>query len=230
MKRSHSRTLIAVGAALSASAVGAAVALTRDERADPALPLAPLATAGDLRRAPAAGEPGPEGVPIPRAPALAPPRPLRVGEQIDGIACEANEQAAFHIHAHLRIIVRGRPRQVPAGVGVASPYEVEPTPSGPFVAGAPCFMWLHTHAADGVVHIESPMERTYTLGELFDLWGQPLTRRRVGPARGTVTALFDERVFTGNPRTIPLLAHSRIELEVGRPLVEPDTIGFPSGL
>jgi hypothetical protein len=91
-------------------------------------------------------------------------------------------------------------------------------------------MWLHTHAADGIVHIESPVQRTYTLGEFFDIWDQPLTRRRVGPVRGTVTALFDGRVFTRNPRTIPLLAHSQIELEVGRPLVAPEQIASPSGL
>jgi hypothetical protein len=91
-------------------------------------------------------------------------------------------------------------------------------------------MWLHTHAGDGIIHIESPVQRTYTLGEFFDIWGQPLTRRRVGPARGAVTALFDGHVFTGNPRAVPLLSHSQIELEVGRPLVAPDEIAFPRGL
>src|SRR5438105_4046407 len=60
--------------------------------------------------------------------------------------------------------------------------------------------------------------------------GVPLTRGRVGPARGTVTALLDGRVFTGDPRAIPLLAHSQVELEVGRPLVAPDHVSFPSGL
>ena len=30
-------------------------------------------------------------------------------------------------------------------------------------------MWLHTHAADGIVHIESPVDRTYTLGNFFDV-------------------------------------------------------------
>ena len=91
-------------------------------------------------------------------------------------------------------------------------------------------MWLHTHAADGIVHIESPTPRTYTLGEFFDVWGQPLDRSRVGPARGAVTALFNGRVFTGDPRQIPLLAHSQIELEVGRPLVAPHQITFSRGL
>ena len=91
-------------------------------------------------------------------------------------------------------------------------------------------MWLHTHAADGIIHTESPVNRTYRLGELFDIWGQPLNRGQVGPAHGRVTALFNGRVFTGNPREIPLLAHAQIQLEVGRPLVAPDEITFPSGL
>ena len=142
---------------------------------------------------------------------------------------QSGEQVAFHIHAHLRIVVRGHSRQVPAGVGIAPPLQVESTPNGRFVAGA-CFMWLHTHAADGIVHIESPVERTYTPGELFDIWGQPLDHGRVGSAHGHVTALLNGRVFTGDPRRIPLLAHSRIELEVGNPLVAPDDVQFPSGL
>jgi len=91
-------------------------------------------------------------------------------------------------------------------------------------------MWLHTHAADGVIHTESPVKRTYTLGEFFDIWGQPLNRHRVGPAHGPVTALFNGRIFTGNPRRIPLLPHAQIQLEVGRPLIAPEEIRFARGL
>jgi hypothetical protein len=228
--RPRSGTSIGVVAGLAAFAATAALALTRNEGGQPQLPLAPLATLGHLAPAPSAGPPGPEEVAIPATAALAPPRPPRIGERIDGIACQQAEQVAFHIHAHLRIVVRGASRQVPAGVGIAAPYEVQQTPAGPFVAGATCFMWLHTHAADGIVHIEAPTKRTFTLGEFFDVWGQRLDRSRVGPARGAVTALFDGRVFTGDPRQIPILAHSQIELEVGRPLAAPDQITFPRGL
>jgi hypothetical protein len=224
------RTWLGVAAGLAAFAATAALALTQNADPRPALPLAALATAGPLRPAPTSGTLGPEGVPIPNAGPLAPPRPLRVGEQIDGISCQSGEQVAFHIHAHLTIVVRGRSRQVPAGVGIAAPREEEVTSGGPFVAGGSCFTWLHTHAADGIVHIESPVAHTYTLGEFFDIWGQPLNRRRVGAAQGAVTALFNGRVFTGNPRQIPLLAHSKIELEVGRPLIAPEKIAFPPGL
>ncbi len=77
---------------------------------------------------------------------------------------------------------------------------------------------------------ESPVKRTYTLGEFFDIWGQPLDRERVGPARGSVTALFNGRVFIGNPRQLPLLPHAQIQLDVGRPLIAPARITFPQGL
>jgi hypothetical protein len=98
------------------------------------------------------------------------------------------------------------------------------------VVGASCFMWLHTHAADGIIHTESPVNRTYTLGDFFDIWGQPLNRNQVGPTHGHVTALFDGRGFTGNPREIPRLAHAQTQLEVGRPLLAPEKITFPYGL
>jgi hypothetical protein len=42
-----------------------------------------------------------------------------------------------------------------------------------------------THANDGIIHIESPVQRTYTLGQFFDVWQQPLSPTRVGPAPGT---------------------------------------------
>jgi hypothetical protein len=49
----------------------------------------------------------------------------------------------------------------------------------------------------------------------------------VGPARGPVTAIVNGRVWTADPRRIPLSAHAQIQLEVGRPLVAPQTIEFP---
>ena len=174
---------------------------------------------------------GPEGVPIPAAPPLTRSvRPLAVGERIDGIACQTNEQVLFHIHAHLTIFVHGHARQVPAGIGIGAPYEVLETPAGAFIDRATCFMWLHTHSADGIIHTESPIRRTYTLGDFFDVWGQPLGPDRVGPARGRVAVFVGGLRYAGNPRTVPLLAHAQIQLDVGAPLVAPERIAFPPGL
>lgn len=233
MKRSppSRRATFGIAAGIAAFTTTAVLALSRSGGAGSApVPLSALSRLGKLDPSPAEGPLGPEGVPIPHSRALAPPRLLVNGQQIDGITCQAGEQVLFHMHAHLTIFVHGMPRQVPAGIGIAPPYEVEQTPSGRFIAGATCFMWLHTHSADGIIHTESPIRRTYTLGNFFDIWGQPLSRQRVGPARGPVTALFDGHVFTGNPRRIPLLTHAQIQLEVGAPIVAPEHIAFPPGL
>jgi hypothetical protein len=229
--RPRGRALVGIAAGLAALGATAALAVTRTggEGSTP-LPLAALSTLGHLVAIGTPGHVGPEGVPIPVAPALAQTPLLAHGDQIDGITCQANEQILFHIHAHLTIFVRGMARQVPAAIGIAPPYEVTQTPLGPFVAGASCFMWLHTHAADGIIHTESPVKRTFTLGAFFDIWGQRLDREHVGPAYGPVTALFNGHVFTGSPRTIPLLAHAQIQLDVGRPLIAPQQIAFPRGL
>jgi hypothetical protein len=224
------RAVIGIAAGLAAFGATAALALTRNGGAGSApLPLAALSTLGHLGPAAAAGPLGPEGVPIPQAPALASARLLAGGEQIDGITCQTNTQVLFHIHAHLTIFVQGLARRIPGGVGIAPPYEVEETPVGAFIAGTSCFMWLHTHSADGIIHTESPIERIYTLGDFFDIWGQRVDREHVGPARGPVTAFLNGRVYTGNPREIPLLAHAQIQLDVGRPLIAPEQITFPQG-
>jgi hypothetical protein len=139
------------------------------------------------------------------------------------------EQLAFHIHAHLTVFVDGAPRRIPAGVGIFAPQSTG-TPRGPFVVSGACFAWLHTHAADGIVHIESPVQRSFTLGNFFDVWGQPLGARRVASATGRVTAFVDGRPYLGNVRSIPLFAHAQVQLDVGRPLVQPDSIAFPNGL
>jgi hypothetical protein len=74
------------------------------------------------------------------------------------------------------------------------------------------------------------VHRTYTLGDFFDIWGQPLGPDQVGPAHGPVTAIYNGQVYRGNPRNIPLEKHAQIQLEVGKPLVSPASITFPSGL
>ena len=130
------------------------------------------------------------------------------------------EQVAFHIHSRLTIFVDGKRGRVPYGIGISDP-QLQPGLGTPFVAAGSCFSWLHTHAADGIIHVESPVKRTYTLGNFFDIWGQPLSATQVGPEKGKVTALYNGKVWTGNPRDIPLGSHTQIQLEVGKPLVDP---------
>jgi hypothetical protein len=192
--------------------------------------LSPLSTLGKLRPAPSPGANGPEGVPVPAgAASLAGTASAAGGQPVDGISCQTSEQTLFHIHAHLTVFVNGSPRQVPAGIGIPGA-QAQSTPNGPLIDGGTCLYWLHTHASDGIIHIESPVHRDYTLGQFFDEWGQPLGPGRVGPATGKVTAIYNGQVYHGNPRDIPLTAHAQIQLEVGTPLVGPESITWPGGL
>lgn len=156
----------------------------------------------------------PEGVSIPRGPSLASLKSAASGRTVDRIQCTGQEQLVFHVHAHLTIFVTGATRRVPLGIGIPGE-QTQRTSSGHFVDAGNCFYSLHTHAADGIIHIESPTRRTYTLGQFFDEWGQALGVDQVGPATGAVTAFYDGNVYQGNPRTIPLGAHTQIQLDVG---------------
>jgi hypothetical protein len=196
----------------------------------PQLKLTALSTLGTLKSAPSAGPTGPEGVPVPPgAPALASASGSVTGQTTDGISCQTSEQTLFHIHAHLTIFINGQARAVLAAIGIPGP-QAQNTPQGPFIASGTCFYWLHTHAADGVIHIESPVKRTYTLGNFFDEWNQPLSPSQVGPQKGHVTVLYNGKVYQGNPRDVPLNAHAQIQLEIGKPLVGPTSITWPKGL
>ena len=129
----------------------------------------------------------------------------------------------YHIHVHLTVFVDGLPRQIPFGIGIPHP-QAQSTPEGAFVVSGSCFYWLHTHAADGIIHVESPTQRTYTLGQFFEIWGQTLSATQVGPATGTVVAFYNGRHFLADPRNIPLTPHADVQLDVGTPLVRPVTV------
>ena len=164
--------------------------------------------------------------PTTAAPNGAPGAPT--GQAVDGIQCQTSEQVAYHIHAHLAIFANGQPRAVPLGIGIPNA-QTENTPAGPFAVSGSCFYWLHSHATDGVVHIESPDQRTYTLGNWFDIWGQPLSTTQVAGASGTVIAYVNGQRYTGDPRSIPLTAHAVIQLDVGTD-VPPRAYTFANGL
>jgi hypothetical protein len=174
---------------------------------------------------PGGGQIGPEGIPIESGPSLAPASTTTPGSPVDGIQCAPVEQLVYHIHAHLQVYVDGSPRQLPGAIGIVGP-AAERTPEGPFYGATRCYYWLHTHTADGIIHVESPGFTIYTLGDFFDEWRQPLGSNAVATARGPVTAFLNNKRWTRSPRAIPLLPHALIQLDVGHPVVAPQTVSF----
>jgi hypothetical protein len=182
---------------------------------------APTATA----TATAPSAPGPEGIPLEQGPELAPASTTTPGGTVDGIQCAPVEQLAYHIHAHLQVYDDGQPRTLPAGIGLIEPV-AQQTADGPFYGATHCYYWLHTHATDGIIHIESPTARVYTLGNFFNLWRQPLSGTQVAGVKGKVTAFLNGKPWTKDPRAIPLVSHASIQLNVGSPQVPPRVISF----
>ena len=178
------------------------------------------------------GPAGPEGVTLetgtPLAAAGAVPPSKGAGS---GVGCGATEQLATHTHTHLAVFVDGALRPIPPGVGMVGTLQSQSTPHGTFVTGSStCLYWLHTHAQDGIIHVEAPAGRSFFLGQFFAVWGQPLSQNQVGPAKGPVTAYVNGKLWTRALANIPLASHELIQLDVGTPIVPPRKVSFPSTL
>ena len=111
--------------------------------------------------------------------------------------------------AHLETFVGGRVVLMPAGIGVAPPQ----VRRGAYVLRGRCSYPLRTLAPTGLVEVG---DARATLGDLFAVWGQPVSRRRVLAFRGAVRAYVGSRRFAGDPRDIALTRHAVVTLEIGR--------------
>ncbi|MDQ2992694.1 MAG: hypothetical protein M3R30_07755 [Candidatus Eremiobacteraeota bacterium] len=140
------------------------------------------------------------------------------GQPVHGVKCETAEGVTLHVHAHLTLFVKGVQLQVPANIG--------------FPQTGACLYWTHTHDASGLIHVEAPDFTApdggpYTLGLLFDIWGETLTKTQVARYVGPLTAYVNGTKYDGDLKAIPLTAHQQITLEVGKPLVPPPNYTFP---
>jgi len=171
-------------------------------------------SASDASAATLNGPAGPEGIPLEEGTLLAQASTSADGQTVDGVQCQSNEQVAYHVHTHLTVYVNGALRPMPGGIGIVKPV-AQQTSNGAFDEASQCYYWLHVHAQDGVIHIEAPNQATYTLGQLFAIWRQPLTTTQVGPAHGTVTAYVNGVRYSGDLAAIPLRSHEDIQLDVG---------------
>jgi hypothetical protein len=128
---------------------------------------------------------------------------------INGVECHKSEQLNYHVHAHLDVFVDGNRHEVPAKIGILS------SPS--------CFFWLHTHDGDGVIHIEAPQTREFTLGQFLDIWEQTKSDSQEffnSIADLPVKVYVDGSEFEGNYRDIQLTSRKQIVLAHGEPPTE----------
>jgi len=121
--------------------------------------------------------------------------------------------------------VNGTKEVVPAQIGIITSPQVVFSP-------------LHTHDTSGIIHVESPTVRSFTLGEFFDVWGVRFTPTCVGgycnQGDQTLRVYVDGQPATGNPTWLKLFAHEEIVVTYGTQAQLPDPIPssytFPPGL
>jgi len=130
---------------------------------------------------------------------------------IDGIQCNNVEQLVSHIHAHLDIFINGQPYTIPSQIGITDK----------------CFYWLHTHDESGVIHIESPVAKDYTIGQFFNIWNKKFSNTQILDnivnGKNTLNVYVNGNKVNAavNYRDIKLKAHDEIAVVYGKP---PSTI------
>ena len=139
-----------------------------------------------------------------------------------GLPMLRTEGTVEHIHAHLDILDDGRPVTVPADIGIdEAQRRISP---------------VHTHDTTGIIHVESPVRATFTLGQFFTEWRVALSAHGIGGLRAgggsTVRAYVDGHLRSGDPAAIVLHDHDEIALAYGpanRPPKVPRTYQWPAG-
>jgi hypothetical protein len=123
-----------------------------------------------------------------------------------GLDSLQQEQLAYHIHQHLDIFLNGKHLVVPECIGIYGCYKH-------FVY----LTELHTHATDGVIHVEAAAHRIYTLGDFFAEWGVYLSRQCVGAYCQGYSWYVNGKRQTGNPASLELTPHLEIVFAIGTP-------------
>jgi hypothetical protein len=150
---------------------------------------------------------------------------LRPRLQAIGLPALSSQGTALHIHQHLDLYVAGKRVTIPADIGIVQ------------TASGVLFSPIHTHDTSGIIHVESPTVRPFTLGEFFDVWGVRFTPDCIGGYCNNPNAVLrtyvNGHLVTGDPAAIRLTSHGEIVLTYGThaqlPLPIPSAYTFPIG-
>jgi hypothetical protein len=157
----------------------------------------------------------------------APTNPLELTVKA-GLQPERKETLTFHVHAHLDVLVDGRPVLIPAGVGIniADPgvkhgqWNGGPAYGSIELCAQPCISPLHTHYQSGLIHTESGNSTPNRLGQFFTEWDVALTDSCVGqyckPAT-KIAVYVDGKQYSGNAADIALTDRKEIAIIIGSP-------------
>lgn len=115
----------------------------------------------------------------------------------------------YFVHAHVSIFRDGQRLAIPQYIGMAST----------------CLYEINTDNMSGVVDAFSSAYKRLTLGDLFAVWGQPLSWTNVAGFSGDPVVIYVEdngvlHQHVGDPGDIELLSRRSITIQIGIPLNE----------
>jgi hypothetical protein len=147
------------------------------------------------------------------------------------IPCDQLEHTQVHYHAYLQIVADGNIVPISTSVGRT----------------AGCYYWIHMHSNEqGIIHVEAPSDRAFTLADFFSVWGawggkrQLLDSSHVSTmtlSAGQALVVYVDaddgsgpHVYSGDPKQIVLKNHEMITLEITPPsLSPPPAYTWPDG-
>ncbi|HEU5379923.1 MAG TPA: MFS transporter [Ktedonobacteraceae bacterium] len=151
------------------------------------------------------------------------------GQPVAGLRCEPAVGTTAKLNVHLSIYINNEAVAIPAGIGIVAP--AQPGVAALVSNGKlSCLYPLHVYENDNIIHGELFDNRVYTLGQFFAVWGQPLDQTHilsytVNQPRILVFEIFDEdgtqRIYTDDPRAIPLVEHETIVVLLNSPDINP---------
>jgi len=143
------------------------------------------------------------------------------GRVVAGMRCARGRAAGA---VHVEIFVNRRVLLLPAGIGLRPPLR---RIGSSRLAGGACAYPLSTLDPTGTVFVDRARDRV--LGDLFAVWGQRLSARRLLSFAGRVRAFRNGREWRGDPRRVPLARHDSIVLEIGGYVRPHARYLFPAG-
>lgn len=79
------------------------------------------------------------------------------------LLCTTDMATQYHIHPELQILINGENNSIPKNLGIKSN----------------CMTSIHTHDEVGVIHVEAPVQKDFTLGDFFAVWQKDFSKSKI---------------------------------------------------
>ena len=79
------------------------------------------------------------------------------------LLCTTDMATEYHIHPEVYIRINGQEEIIPINIGI------KPN----------CMTSIHTHSSDGIIHVESPIAKDFTLGDFFAVWQKDFSKDKI---------------------------------------------------